>query len=223
MLHHAPPIDKRRARSTASKQKIAEAAEQLVLRKGRSGLTTSALVEVAKVSERTIFNHFKKIDNALTFRVAQHLEPIIDSPPFPHDLTLKQVPVAITNHFHAAVDSPQVQEHLKKFIVLAAALSYEEFEGMTQEIMLTLGTICDHFCSSIDHTYPQLTVQQSLANGLYTVNLLMGVLMGFAAFAQESEQNAACFSAEAKDLEIADIVPYIHRNIDQVASGTPRY
>ena len=59
MLHHASPIDKRRARSTASKQKIAEAAEQLVLRNGRSGLTTSALVEVAKVSERTIFNHFK--------------------------------------------------------------------------------------------------------------------------------------------------------------------
>ena len=61
---------------------------------------------------------------------------------------------------------------------------------------------------------PQLTVQQSLANALYTVNLLMGVLMSFAAFAQESEQNSACFSAEAKDVEIAHIVPYIHRNID---------
>lgn len=223
MLKHSVPIDKRRARSTASKQKIAEAAEQLVLRKGRSGLTTSALVEATDVSERTIFNHFKKIDDALLFRIAQHLEPIIASPPFPEGLATSQIPAAITYHFHAAVDSPQVQEHLKKFIVLAAALSCEEFEGMTQEIMLTLGTICDHFCSSIDHTYPQLTVQQSLANGLYTVNLLMGVLMAFVAFAQESEHTPAFLSAEAKDLEMARTVPYIHRNIDQVASGTPVY
>lgn len=223
MLNYQPPIDKRRARSTASKQKIAEAAEQLVLRKGRSGLTTSALVEVAEVSERTVFNHFKKIDDALLFRVAQHLEPIIDSPPFPEGLALAEVPAAITDHFHAAVDSPQVQEHLKKFIVLAAALPREEFEGMTQEIMLTLGTICDRFCSSVNSTYPQLTVQQNHANGLYTVNLLMSVLMAFVAFAQDSEQDPVCLSVKAKDLEIAHIVPYIHRNIDQVAGGTPVY
>lgn len=216
-------MDKRRARSTASKQKIAEAAEQLILKHGRAGLSTSALVEAAGVSERTVFNHFKKIDDALSFRAAQHLEPIIDRPPFPADLDISQIPAAITEHFRAAVETPAVQENLKNFLVLAAALSAEELEGMAQEILLTLGTICDRFCRGIDATYPELSPAQGLANGLYTINLLMGVVLSFFAFAQQLEEDPFAVPVSVEDIEIGDIVPFIHRNIDQVVGGTPVY
>ncbi|MDO4897763.1 MAG: TetR/AcrR family transcriptional regulator [Rothia sp. (in: high G+C Gram-positive bacteria)] len=223
MLKHTPPLDKRRARSTASQQKIAQAAEQLVLAHGRTGLTTSALVQTAGVSERTIFNHFKKLDDALTFRVAQYLEPIIDSPPFPSDLELGNIPAAITEHFHAAVDTEQVQETLARFLGLAAAISDEHFDGLAKELMLTISSICDRFCGTIDELYPQLTAQQSLANGLYTVNLLMGLLLAFISYAQHLEENIFMQGVSLDAMQVQDLTPFIHRNIDQVAGGTPVY
>lgn len=221
MLKHTPPLDRRRARSTASKQKIAAAAERLVLTSGRAGLTASALAEHAGVSERTVFNHFKKLEDALTYQLSTHLEPCIDEPPFPRGVAIEDLPQALVQHFHEAVETERVQQHLVRFVTLGTALVEEEFDLVAREVTLTLGDICNTLCSEIDQLYPDLSLDQSLALGLFAYNLLMGYVFAFVRFAQELDENI--FEEPAKQLVIEPqmFVPHIHASLNQVAAGTP--
>ena len=221
MLKHTPPLDRRRARSTASKQKIAAAAEHIVLTSGRAGLTASALAEQAGVSERTVFNHFKKLEDALTYQLSTHLEPCIDEPPFPQGLAIEELPQALVQHFHDAVETERVQQDLARFITLGAALVEEEFDLVAREVTLTLGNICNALCSEIDRLYPDLSLDQSLALGLFAYNLLMGYAFAFIRFAQELDENIFDGPQEQLVIKPHMFVPYIHAYLDQVAAGTP--
>lgn len=221
MLKHTPPLDRRRARSTASKQKIAAAAEHIVLTSGRAGLTASVLAEQAGVSERTVFNHFKKLEDALTYQLSTHLEPCIDELPFPRDLAIEDLPQALLQHFHDAVETERVQQDLARFITLGAALVEEEFDLVAREVTLTLGDICNALCSEIDQLYPDLSLDQSLALGLFTYNLLMGYVFAFIPFTQELDENIFDGAKGQLVIEPHMFVPHIHRSINQVAAGTP--
>lgn len=221
MLKHTPPFDRRKARSTASKNKIAAAAEHIVLTSGRAGLTASTLANQAEVSERTVFNHFKKLEDALTYQLSTHLEPCIDEPPFPQGLAVEDLPQALVQHFHDAVETERVQQDLARFITLGAALVEEEFDLVAREVTLTLGDICNALCSEIDQLYPDLSLDQSLALGLFTYNLLMGYVFAFIRFAQELDENIFDGAKGQPVIEPHMFVPHIHTSIDQVAAGTP--
>lgn len=223
MPYHKPSTDRRRARSIASKNKIAEAAEQIILTRGRSALTTSSLVEAAGVSERTVFNHFKKLDAAISYRAAHYLDALITIEPFPEGLPISEVPNAILDHFHRSVANPQVQERLYGFTVLAAALSEEEFSGFAQEILTTLSGVCDEFCSHISTVYPDLTLQQSISNHLFTFNLLAGLMLAFRAAAATYEAKHPNAPENYKLTSIEPFLPFITGHLNQVAQGTPVY
>lgn len=221
MLKHTPPLDQRRARSTASKRKIAAAAEHIVRTSGRTGLTASTLAEQAGVSERTVFNHFKKLEDALTYQLSAHLEPCIDDPPFPRGLAIEDLPQALVEHFHEAVETERVQQDLVRFITLGAALVEEEFDLVAREVTLTLGDICNTLCSEIDRLYPDLSIDQSLALGLFSYNLLMGYVFAFVRFAQELDKNIFERPSGQLVIEPQMFVPHIHAYINQVAAGVP--
>lgn len=223
MSYHKPSTDRRRARSVASKNKIAEAAEQIVLTQGRSALTTSALVEAAEVSERTVFNHFKRLDSAISYRAAQHLDALITTEPFPEGLPIAEVPTAILEHFHRSIANPHVQERLYHFVLLTAALSEEEITGVAHEILTTLSGVCEEFTEHIDNLYPGLTLQQRLANGLFTFNLLSAIMLAFAAAVATYEAKHPNAPEDYKLTSIDPFLPFITGHLNQVAQGTPVY
>lgn len=124
-------------------------------------------------------------------------------------------------HFHEAVETERVQQDLVRFVTLGAALVEEEFDLVAREVTLTLGDICNALCSEFDQLYPDLSLDQSLALGLFAYNLLMGYVFAFVRFAQELDENI--FEEPTKQLVIEPqmIVPHIHAYINQVAAGTP--
>lgn len=223
MPYQTQPTDKRHARSIASKNKIAEAAEQIILTRGRSALTTSSLVEATGVSERTVFNHFKKLDAAISYRAAHYLDALITIEPFPEGLPISEVPNAILDHFHRSVANPQVQERLYGFTVLAAALSEEEFSGFAQEILTTLSGVCDEFCSHISTVYPGLTLQQSISNHLFTFNLLAALMLAFGAADATYRAEHSEVPEDYRITSIDPFLPFITDHLNQVAQGTPVY
>ncbi|MDY3048192.1 MAG: TetR/AcrR family transcriptional regulator [Rothia sp. (in: high G+C Gram-positive bacteria)] len=221
MLKHTPPLDRRKARSTESKNKIARAAEDIVLSQGRAGLTASALAEQAGVSERTVFNHFKKLEDALTYQLSNHLESCLSEPPFPQGLAIEDLPQALVKHFHEAVETQRAQQNLTRFATLGAALVEEEFELVAREVTFTLGAISKALCSEIDQLYPDLSLDQSLALGLFTYNLLMGFAFAFLRLAQEFEDNIFEGAKGPSAIIPEGLLPHIHTYINQVAAGTP--
>lgn len=223
MIHSQSPTDKRHARSITSKNKIAEAAEHIILTHGRSALTTSALVEAAGVSERTIFNHFKKLDTVISYRAAHYLDALITTEPFPQGLPTAHIPQAILDHFHRSIDNPGVQERLYGFTVLAAALSEEEISGFAQEILTTLSGVCDDFCAHIKASYPELTLDQLLANHLFTFNLLAALMLAFPAAGASLRARNPDLPEDYRFTSIEPLLPFIRKNLNQVAQGTPVY
>lgn len=221
MLKNIPPPDRRRARSTASKQKIAAAAEHIVLTSGRAGLTASALAEQAGVSERTVFNHFKKLEDALTYQLATHLNLCLSEPPFPQNLPAEELPRTLVQHFHAAIENNRAQQSIIRFTTLAAALGHDEFELVAREVRLTLDDIGNAFFNEVNRLYPALSLDQTLALGLLIHNLLTAYMIGWVRFAQDIDDSI--FKGRASSLTIKPhmFVPYIHSYLDQVAAGTP--
>ncbi|WP_237199958.1 TetR/AcrR family transcriptional regulator [Rothia nasimurium] len=221
MLKNIPPPDRRRARSTASKQKIAAAAEHIVLTSGRAGLTASALAEQAGVSERTVFNHFKKLEDALTYQLSTHLEPCIDEPPLPQNLPAEELPLALVQHFHDAIDNRRSQQSIIRFMTLAAALGHDEFELVAREVRLTLDDIGNAFFNEVNRLYPMLSVNQVLALGLLVHNLMTAYMIGWVRFAQDVDDSIFKGFSVPFTIKPHMFVPYIHAYLDQVAAGTP--
>ena len=75
---NSPAIDRREALKSRHRQAIIDAAAALTAERGNTGFTVDQLAERADVSRRTVFNHFRSLDDVLLKVFARTLEEIVD-------------------------------------------------------------------------------------------------------------------------------------------------
>ncbi|MFJ9555934.1 TetR/AcrR family transcriptional regulator [Nocardiopsis sp. NPDC101807] len=77
--HRQPSRDRRAALKSRHRRAIVEAAAALMTETGGTGFTVDQLAERADVSRRTVFNHFRSLDDIVLEVFGQMLEAIVDS------------------------------------------------------------------------------------------------------------------------------------------------
>ncbi|MFD6098609.1 TetR/AcrR family transcriptional regulator [Nocardiopsis flavescens] len=73
-----PPADRREALKSRHRRAIVDAAAALTAERGDTGFTVDRLAERADVSRRTVFNHFRSLDDILLEVFGRMLEEIVD-------------------------------------------------------------------------------------------------------------------------------------------------
>jgi len=77
--HPQPSHDRRAALKSRHRRAIVDAAAELMTESGGTGFTVDQLAERADVSRRTVFNHFRSLDDIVLEVFGQMLEAIVDS------------------------------------------------------------------------------------------------------------------------------------------------
>lgn len=77
--HEQPSRDRREALKSRHRRAIVDAAAALMNERGDTGFTVDQLAERADVSRRTVFNHFRSLDDIVLEVFGQMLEAIVDS------------------------------------------------------------------------------------------------------------------------------------------------
>jgi AcrR family transcriptional regulator len=77
--HEQPPRDRREALKSRHRRAIVDAAAALMTERGDTGFTVDRLAERADVSRRTVFNHFRSLDDIVLEVFGEMLEAIVDS------------------------------------------------------------------------------------------------------------------------------------------------
>ena len=217
-----PASDKRVARKEATHRAILEAAEQIAIDEGRAALTTKRLVEVAGVSERTIFNHFANLNAVLITALASHLQELMNSEEFPTGLSLEQLPAACETYICEGLDEEDSHVALNRFITLAATGFIEvagEQDAIGKEVLQTLGQQGVQLYEKIAAHYPQLNQTQQFQLYLYICNCVTAIGLGMGRYVIENPQtldNPALASGD--DLRACMITA-----IRQVGQGMPRF
>ncbi|MEX3610452.1 TetR/AcrR family transcriptional regulator [Rothia sp. LK2588] len=214
--------DKRVARKAATHRAILEAAEQIAIDEGRAALTTKRLVEVAGVSERTVFNHFANLNAVLIAALASHLQELMNSSEFPTGLPLAELPQACETYICEGLDKEDSHAALNRFITLAATGFIEvagEQDAIGKEVLQTLGQQGSSLYEKIAACYPQLDQSQHFQLYLYVCNCVMAIGFGMGQYVTENPQtleNPALASGD--DLRACMITA-----IRQVGQGMPRF
>ncbi|MFL1380946.1 MULTISPECIES: TetR/AcrR family transcriptional regulator [unclassified Nocardiopsis] len=73
-----PVIDRREALKSRHRRAIIDAAAALTAERGDTGFTVDQLAERADVSRRTVFNHFRSLDDVLLEVFGRMLDEIVD-------------------------------------------------------------------------------------------------------------------------------------------------
>lgn len=73
-----PVIDRREALKSRHRQAIVDAASALTAERGDTGFTVDQLAERADVSRRTVFNHFRSLDDVLLEVFGRMMDEIVD-------------------------------------------------------------------------------------------------------------------------------------------------
>jgi AcrR family transcriptional regulator len=74
-----PPRDRREALKSRHRRAIVDAASALMTERGNTGFTVDQLSERADVSRRTVFNHFRSLDDIVLEVFGEMLEAFVDS------------------------------------------------------------------------------------------------------------------------------------------------
>ncbi|WP_150236532.1 TetR/AcrR family transcriptional regulator [Nocardiopsis quinghaiensis] len=74
-----PSRDRREALKSRHRRAIVDAAAALMTERGDTGFTVDQLAERADVSRRTVFNHFRSLDDIVLEVFGEMLEAIVDS------------------------------------------------------------------------------------------------------------------------------------------------
>ncbi|ADH66562.1 MULTISPECIES: TetR/AcrR family transcriptional regulator [Nocardiopsis] len=77
--HEPPPRDRREALKSRHRRAIVDAATALMTERGDTGFTVDQLSERADVSRRTVFNHFRSLDDIVLEVFGEMLEAFVDS------------------------------------------------------------------------------------------------------------------------------------------------
>ncbi|MFD3686384.1 TetR/AcrR family transcriptional regulator [Nocardiopsis sp. NPDC058631] len=77
--HRQPSRDRRAALKSRHRRALVDAATELMTESGGTGFTVDQLAERADVSRRTVFNHFRSLDDIVLEVFGQMLEAIVDS------------------------------------------------------------------------------------------------------------------------------------------------
>ncbi|PDP88598.1 TetR family transcriptional regulator [Glycomyces fuscus] len=77
--HRPAPRDRREALKSRHRRAIVDAAAALMTERGDTGFTVDRLAERADVSRRTVFNHFRSLDDIVLEVFGEMLEAIVDS------------------------------------------------------------------------------------------------------------------------------------------------
>lgn len=215
-------LDKRRARTLATRTAILDAAEALVTEDGIGALTTKALVEKAGVSERTIFNHFSHIDHILIARITEYITPLFNSDCFSHEEQLhvekvEDLPDAIEAKFLASILEPEVQSALNKFFVLASATAQQSHQILAENIIQLLMRASLVGMQRLEQEFPQLTLDQRYKVDIYLNNLTFALGVRFVRGVE-----VLC-DPDKPDIipHIDEFVPHFKWAIQQVNQGKP--
>ena len=79
MTSAAAPTDRRTALRLRHRRAILDAAKAIIAEQGASGVTLSLLAERADISQRTVFNHFKSIDDVVTTSCTEELSAVMEA------------------------------------------------------------------------------------------------------------------------------------------------
>ncbi|WP_435112418.1 TetR/AcrR family transcriptional regulator [Nocardiopsis synnemataformans] len=77
--HEPPSRDRREALKSRHRRAIVDAAAALMTERGDTGFTVDQLSERADVSRRTVFNHFRSLDDIVLEVFGEMLDAIVDS------------------------------------------------------------------------------------------------------------------------------------------------
>lgn len=215
-------LDKRRARTLATRTAILDAAEALVTEDGIGALTTKALVDKAGVSERTIFNHFSHIDHILIARITEYITPLFNSDCFSHEEQLhvekvEDLPDAIEAKFLASILEPEVQSAPNKFFTLASAMAQQNHRLLAENIFQLLMRASVVGMERLEKEFPQLTVDQRYKIGIYLHNLTFALGAGFGRGVE-----TLCDTDNPLSMpDIEEFIPHFKWAIQQVNQGKP--
>lgn len=218
----APTLDKRRARTLATRTAILDAAEALVIHSGIESLTTKALVEKAGVSERTIFNHFSHIDHILITRITEYISPLFESDQLEETLqfpaeNVQDLPGAIEKKFIDSIQEPRFQEALTQFFRLASAMAEYNQQLLAENIMQLMTKATQAGIQRVEKEYPSLTMDQRFKISIYLTNLTFALGAGFA----RGVETLGMADNPQHEPSIEEFVPHFKWAIQQVNQGIP--
>lgn len=217
-----PAEDRRHARRQATREAILDAAENLVLEHGYEGLRTRDLVELAGVSERTVFNHFENLEAILLARIEDYLRPLILEPAFPAGLEVPELPQAVLQRFRDSIVTPEGQQRFAGFIRLASSLVSMEGQLLARQVMLTLLDVSKHLALDIDEKYP-LDLDQSLSLHLFSTHLSLAVGMGLVRSLGQDVASLEGLDRSQIRPDVQQLIPHLNWAFDRVVEGMPRF
>ncbi|MDO4918969.1 TetR/AcrR family transcriptional regulator [Kocuria sp.] len=222
------PSDGRSKLRATTRQRILDAAEELVLEEGPAGLRTKDLVARSGVSERTIFNHFESIEATALARIEDYLIPLFCDLEIPADAPVGQLPAIVRQQLLANLSDAAGQEQLAGFIRLAAALASSSGEVLTRHVLITLTGMGRAAADRAEAQHPELSMDDRLALRLFTNNLAIATAFGLARGAltllpgDEAEEPGGVEEMLSHLPDVATFVPHITWAYDQVSAGAPQ-
>ncbi|QRZ61939.1 TetR/AcrR family transcriptional regulator [Rothia sp. ZJ932] len=215
-----PPVDKRRARSAASRKAILDAAESIVRAKGIDAFTTKTLVAKSGLSERTIFNHFDNLDQILVTRISEYLAPLASpdtNTPYPvlPPESVRELPDLIEATFIEALETPRVQKALDQFFSLALAVATRSEDLLAEQMLKTLATVAQQNINTTHERHPHLSLEQRFDVALYVNNLTYSLVIGF------SKGVEVLGHQGITNPTTSQLLPYFKWAIEQVSAGKP--
>lgn len=223
MENNLPPLDRRRLRKATTRASILAAAEHIVFTQGPHALTAKSLAKQADVSERTIFNHFRSLEDILLTRIADYTSELMQedanqATAHRYPAELSDLPATISAEFREGISSLRGQEALVRVFRLISSMAQRDEQALSSYLSQMFGTLTRDIMQDLLSRY-QLSIDQQYSLSIYVSSLSFALAQGLAKAHQALDITTA--RAHRPALTADQLLPHLIWSLEQVDRGQP--